>query len=64
MTMPPRTLIDISPSPSDTPDIKRMLGACKTLWENAMKERNSAAVKQGAKLGLAIKAKRDTSAHK
>jgi hypothetical protein len=64
MTMPPRTLIDISPSPNDTPDIKRMLGACKTLWENAMNQRNSHAVKNADKLRLAIKAKRDTLAHK
>ena len=62
--MPPRTLIDISPSPTDTPEIKQMLSACKTLWENAMKERNSHAVKNAAKLRLAIKEKRDTVAHK
>ena len=62
--MPPRTLIDISPSQNDTPDIKQMLAACNTLWENAMKARNSHAVKNAQKLRLAIKEKRDTVAHK
>jgi hypothetical protein len=61
--MTPRQMIDISPSHHDTPDIKRMLSACKTLWEHAMRDRNSIAVKSGEKLKLAIRKSRDTTAH-
>lgn len=59
----PRQLIDITPSPHDTADIKRMLSACKTLWEHAMRDRNTLAAKDGKNLRLAIRAKRDTNAH-
>jgi arsenate reductase-like glutaredoxin family protein len=59
-----RQLIDISVDPHDSPDIKRLLSAAKTCWENACKLRATSAAKNGHKLRLAIAQKRDTPAHK
>ena len=52
-----RTLIDITGSPSDTPEIKRMLGACKTMWQEAMRMRNEELAKKAQNFHAVLKAK-------
>ncbi len=41
-----RTHIDITGSASDTQEIKNMLKACKTLWQEAMRLRNEQLAKK------------------
>lgn len=62
MTMPPRTLIDITINKDDSHEVRQMLNACRTVWEDAMKHRNEKAIKNGAKLMAAIRERK--TAHK
>jgi hypothetical protein len=52
-----RTLIDITGSACDTPEIKTMLKACKTLWQEAMRQRNSLLAEKAKTFTAVLKAK-------
>lgn len=52
-----RTLIDITGSPSDTNEIKAMLKACKTMWQEAMRLRNEQLAKKAANFQAVLRDK-------